>query len=72
MEINTFDVKASHAVTISEPDPEQLLYLQSRGLSPKISRRLVIEGFLSEVVSKMPVQVAERIRAGLREELHVS
>ena len=47
LEIETNDVKASHAATIGPIDPEQLFYLQSRGLNYAQAQKLVVAGFLS-------------------------
>lgn len=55
LEILTNEVKASHATTISRPDPEQLFFLQSRGVQPIDAIDLLISGFLAEVQSKFPL-----------------
>lgn len=47
LEIKANEVKASHGVTVGNFDPNQLFYLQSRGLSVKDSKKLLIEGFLT-------------------------
>jgi len=47
LEIETNDVRASHAATISPLDPEQLFYLQSRGLNYVQAQKLIVKGFLS-------------------------
>lgn len=46
LEIEANDVKASHAASVSGVDPEQLLYLMSRGLGRAEARGLIVEGFL--------------------------
>ncbi|OGC91934.1 hypothetical protein A3D85_01150 [Candidatus Amesbacteria bacterium RIFCSPHIGHO2_02_FULL_47_9] len=47
LEIQTSDVKASHAATISPVDPEQIFYLQARGLNYAQAQKLIVAGFLS-------------------------
>lgn len=49
LEIFADDVKASHGVTITTFDQYQKYYLNARGLDDKISKRLLISGFLKEV-----------------------
>lgn len=46
LEIQTNDVKASHAASISPVDPEQLFYLESRGLNKNQATNLIVDGFL--------------------------
>jgi Fe-S cluster assembly protein SufD len=52
LEIAANDVRCTHAAAIAQIDPEQLFYLRSRGLGLNASRRLVIEGFLAELVTR--------------------
>lgn len=46
LEANTNDVKAGHSAAVHNLNPEQLIYLQTRGLDAEESRRLMMEGFL--------------------------
>ncbi len=46
LEIEADDVKASHAASVGPVDPEQLLYLQSRGLDEKQAKESIVDGFL--------------------------
>lgn len=52
LEIAANDVRCTHAAAIAQIDPEQLFYLRSRGLSLNMARRMVIEGFLTELVTR--------------------
>jgi Fe-S cluster assembly protein SufD len=52
LEILANDVRCTHAAAIAQIDPEQLFYLRSRGLSEGVGKRLVIEGFMSELVQR--------------------
>jgi Fe-S cluster assembly protein SufD len=54
LEIFADDVKASHGATMSEVDEEQLFYLQSRGLTKEMSRKLLVQGFIQEIVDQIP------------------
>ncbi len=52
LEILANDVRCTHAAAVAQIDPDQLFYLRSRGLADADARRLVIEGFLSELVER--------------------
>jgi Fe-S cluster assembly protein SufD len=52
LEIEADDVRCTHAAAIAQVDPEQLYYLRSRGLAEADSKRLVIDGFLQELVNR--------------------
>lgn len=54
LEIETNDVKCSHASTVGPIDDEQKFYLESRGIKPEIAERLVVLGFFGEVLDKLP------------------
>lgn len=47
LEILTNDVKASHAASVGQVDPEQLFYLMSRGCGRQKAIELIVEAFLS-------------------------
>jgi Fe-S cluster assembly protein SufD len=56
LEIKTGDIQgAGHASATGRFDDEQLFYLQSRGIEEVDARRLVVMGFLVEVISKIPL-----------------
>ena len=52
LEILANDVRCTHAAAVAQMDTEQLFYLQSRGMSPEVAKRLVVEGFLSALVER--------------------
>ena len=52
LEILANDVRCTHAAAIAQIDREQLFYLRSRGLDEAIATRLVIEGFMAELVER--------------------
>jgi len=52
LEILANDVRCTHAAAIAQIDPEQLFYLRTRGLSLEVASRLVVEGFLAEIVER--------------------
>lgn len=63
LDIETNDVKCSHASTVGPIDEEQRFYLESRGIPPEIAERLVVLGFFDEVLEQLPVgPLAARLR----------
>jgi len=64
LEIENNDVHCSHASTVSPVDAEQRFYLESRGVPTGVAERLIVEGFLEEVIAKVAVpEVASHISA---------
>lgn len=55
LEIETNDVRCSHASTVGPVDPEQRFYLESRGVPPLAADRLIVAGFFHEVVRELAV-----------------
>lgn len=55
LDIETNDVKCSHASTVGPIDEDQRFYLESRGIPPEIAERLVVLGFFDEVLDQLPV-----------------
>ena len=58
LEIENNDVKCSHASTVSPVDEEQRFYLESRGVPTDEAERLIVAGFLGEVLANIPVPSA--------------
>ena len=52
LEILANDVRCTHAAAIAQIDKEQLFYLRTRGLGEPVAQRLVIEGFMAELVER--------------------
>lgn len=50
LEIETAEVKCSHAGAVGRVDDEHLFYLQSRGVSIAEAKHLIVMGFLQEVL----------------------
>ncbi|WP_407075419.1 Fe-S cluster assembly protein SufD [Parafrigoribacterium humi] len=74
LEIETGDIfGAGHASTSGRFDDEQLFYLQARGIPEDEARRLVVRGFLSEIVQKIGFPELEaRLQAAIEAELLAS
>jgi Fe-S cluster assembly protein SufD len=63
LEIETDDVRCSHASAVGPIEEEQRYYLESRGLPPAVVERLIVLGFLGEVLDQLPIP---SLVAGLR------
>jgi Fe-S cluster assembly protein SufD len=57
--IDEDDVKAGHAASVGQVNPEQIFYLMSRGLTKEAAERLVIYGFLAPVIAEIPIPELE-------------
>jgi Fe-S cluster assembly protein SufD len=79
LEIEDNDVRCSHASAVGPVSEDERFYLESRGVPPEVTDRLITLGFLGEVLERLPVPalaprlaealaaklaVAERIEAG--------
>ncbi|OGD79606.1 hypothetical protein A2368_02630 [Candidatus Collierbacteria bacterium RIFOXYB1_FULL_49_13] len=53
LEIEANQVKASHAAAVGRMDEEQLFYLQSRGMKRKKAEKMIVDGFMGELTSKI-------------------
>jgi Fe-S cluster assembly protein SufD len=71
LEIETGKIEgAGHASASGRFDDEQLFYLQSRGISEHDARRLVVRGFLNEVIQKIGIEEVEnRLRDAIELDL---
>jgi Fe-S cluster assembly protein SufD len=52
LEIEADDVRCTHAAAIAQVDAEQLYYLRARGIGEEQAKRLIVEGFLAELVER--------------------
>ena len=70
LEIEADDVKCSHGATVGQLDEESLFYLMSRGLPRSRAERLVVLGFLGEVLSRLPLGgVVEKVTRAIEVKL---
>jgi len=70
LEILTDDVRCSHGATVSPVDPEQLFYLESRGIPRLQALRVIVYGFLDQTLARLPQTTRERIAALVAARLH--
>jgi Fe-S cluster assembly protein SufD len=73
LEIYADDVKCAHGAAVGQIDPEELFYLEARGIGPELGRNLLTYGFAEEVIGKIKI---DSIRSQLDEfvlrQLHTS
>ena len=73
LEIFADDVKCAHGAAVGQIDPEELFYLETRGIDPELGRKLLTYGFAEEVIAKIKI---DSIRSQLDEtvlrQLHTS
>ncbi|MCC5920698.1 MAG: Fe-S cluster assembly protein SufD [Cyclobacteriaceae bacterium] len=53
LEIWADDVKCSHGATTSSVDPEQMFYLQARGVGKSSAQRILLRAFAAEIFEKV-------------------
>lgn len=71
LEIETGNIAgAGHASTTGRFNDEHLFYLQSRGIDEKTARRLVVRGFLNEIIQQIGVEeLQDRLNETVEAEL---
>jgi len=71
LEIETGKIEgAGHASASGRFDDEQLFYLQARGITEIEARRLVVRGFLNEIIQQIDnEEIRERLSNSIEEEL---
>ena len=64
--LNNDIVRCSHGATVGPVDPEHLFYLESRGIPKPVAERMLVQGFLGEVLDRLPVA---QVRDAVEQEL---
>jgi len=65
------DVRCTHGATVGKIDPEEIFYLQSRGILPKDAERLLVGGFFDPIVQRIPFEgVRERLVRSVSEKMN--
>ncbi len=52
------DVEVQHEATVSKIGEEQLFYLMSRGITEENARKMIVNGFVDDLVRKLPLEYA--------------
>src|ERR1700758_14365 len=66
LEILADDVRCTHGATSGQVEPEELFYLQSRGIPDLKAKGLIVNGFLNEVVDRL---ANDEIKAYLHDQI---
>jgi Fe-S cluster assembly protein SufD len=53
LEILADNVRCTHGATSGQIDEDEMFYLHSRGIPTKIAQRLIVTGFLNEVIQRL-------------------
>jgi len=70
LEIATAEVKCSHAGAVGRVDDEHLFYLRSRGVPEAAAKRLIVMGFLQEVLEEVSLEeLRSELEDAVREKL---
>ena len=51
-------VEVQHEATVSKIGDDQLFYLMSRGISEEDARKMIVNGFIEDLVKKLPLEYA--------------
>lgn len=62
LEIEANDVRCTHGATVGPIDPDQVFYLEARGIPSVEAEQLIVEGFFDPLMQKIPL---DRVRAEL-------
>ena len=66
LEIECDDVRCSHASAVGPIDPDQLYYLETRGVPPDVAERLIVFGFFEDAIDRLAFSAgADRLRAAV-------
>jgi len=70
LEIETAEVKCSHAGAVGRVDDDHLFYLRSRGVPEDVAKRLIVVGFLQEVLEHVKLEeLRHELEAAVAEKL---
>jgi len=54
LQIDNDDVRCSHGATIGQLDPQELFYMQSRGIPEALARQMLARAFVEDVLFRQP------------------
>ena len=68
LEIMADNVRCTHGATSGQIDEDELFYLRTRGIPTKIAQRLLVTGFLDEVIQRLDHSaIAEHLQRLIKE-----
>jgi len=66
------DVEVQHEASVSKIGEEQLFYLMSRGVGEEEARKMVVNGFVADLVRKLPLEYAVEMNRLIEHEMEGS
>jgi len=66
LEVLTKQVKCAHGSAVGTIDPEILFYAQSRGLGADQAQKIVLQGFVGEILDSMPERLVREVQDLIR------
>ena len=70
LEILADDVRCTHGATVGKIDPEEMFYLESRGIPEKDAERTIVEGFFDPIMQRIPFEgVRARFQQAIEEKM---
>lgn len=60
LEIENNDVRCGHASATSAPNRDSLFFLRSRGLSEPLAERMLVEGFINDMLERLPLSAEQK------------
>jgi len=71
LEILADDVRCTHGATVGKIDPDEIFYLNTRGISKNEAERLIVEGFFDPIVQRIPFgNLKERMQKAIVDKLN--
>jgi Fe-S cluster assembly protein SufD len=62
LEILNNEVRCTHGATVGKIDPQEIFYLESRGIDRTEAVRLIVAGFVGPIVDRLPASAQARLR----------
>ncbi|MFB6205284.1 MAG: SufD family Fe-S cluster assembly protein, partial [Haloglomus sp.] len=67
---NNHDTEASHSATVGQVDELDLFYMTSRGVTERMAKNMLVEGFYVPVLEEIEVEeLRENLETRIRERL---
>ena len=68
LEILADNVRCTHGATSGQIDEDELFYLRTRGIPVPVAQRLIVTGFLDEVIQRLDhAAIADHLRRLIEE-----
>src|SRR3989338_5632220 len=72
IEIDNFDVRATHESSVGQINKDKLFYIMSRGFDEQQARMKIVEGYFAQLANIIPDKyIEQKIMALIRKKLHM-